>query len=258
MPYAEHFATRKGWLGFWAFRLLLEGWALLLTRTPSLLQVLEYRHKLIDAAVARHEPDLLVEIPGGFSRRAVTWAADHQVRVIEIDLPHVIAAKADRIAAAGLAERLGGRHSLVAADALGDGFADELRGLIGGARRPVVVVEGLLVYFPPSQRERFLRSVASALAGTEGLVLADVYTQARRERRAFGAKVLKAAIGLVTRGQGWQSSWPDAAAVEASWTAAGFSALGTVGPADFPELTLPFSDEVAPGVVVSARPRGDA
>ncbi|MCP4872956.1 MAG: hypothetical protein GY898_30050 [Proteobacteria bacterium] len=232
--------------------MLLEGWALLLSRSPSLAQALEYRHKLIDAAVARHDLDVLVEIPGGFSRRAVTWVADHGVRAVEIDLPHVIAAKSARIAAAGLEEQLGGRHSLVAANALGDGFADELKQLIGEARRPVVVVEGLLVYFPPADRDRFLASVASALQGTDGLVLADVYTSARRNRRAFGAKLLKFGIRLATRGQGWQSSWPDDAAVEASWRQAGFTQLGTVAAGDFPDLALPFDESRAPGVVLNA------
>jgi len=115
-----------------------------------------------------------------------------------------------------------------------------------------VVVEGLLVYLPPEARARFLTSVATALEGTAGLVLADVYTQDRRERRAFGAKLLKLAIGLVTRGQGWQSSWPDDAAVEATWREAGFTSLSHVVPTDFPALRLPFDDERAPGVVFSA------
>jgi O-methyltransferase involved in polyketide biosynthesis len=252
MPYAEHFTTWRGFVGFWSFRVLLEGWGAWLSRSPLLAEVLGYRHRLIDAAAARHAPDVLVEIPGGFSRRAVTWAADHGVRAIEIDLPHVIAAKGALVEAAGLSDKLGGRHSLVAADVLGDGFAETLRALIGDARRPVVVIEGLLVYFPPEARRTFLTSVAAALHGTDALVLADIYTQERRDKRRLGAKVLKVGVNLVTRGQGWQPAWADWNAVEETWRHAGFDPIGVLDPAEFPDLTLPLTAQQAPGVVLTA------
>ncbi len=255
MPNAKPFATWGGFTMFWAFRVLFESWLRLVTRSPTLLRVLEYRHRLIDAAVARHEPDVLVEIAAGLSRRAVTWAADHGTRAIEIDLPHVTAAKRGFIdRAPDLVRRLGDRHQLVTRDALGDDFADELAKLLGESKRPVVVAEGLLTYFTPEQRLKLLTSVARALDGRDSLLLTDAYTKDRRSRTALGSAALKLAIRLVTRGQGTRDSWPNQAALEATWREAGFDDVKLLDPLEFePKIQTPLSFERAPGVVVAAR-----
>lgn len=253
MPNARHFATWRGFAGFWAFRVIFESWVTLLTGAPTLLRMLEYRHRLIDAAVERHRPDLLIEIAAGFSRRAVTWAADHEVRAVEVDLPHVTAAKRSFIERAGLRDRLGGRHSMVTADALGDGFADELRAIVGSAKRPVVVAEGLLAYFHLDDRLRLLTSIREALEGTEALVLTDIYTHEGRGRTPLGSKALKLAIRLVTRGQGAPESWPDLDAAVATWKQAGFSQVAPLEPLEFGADARPkLSSERAPGTVVAA------
>lgn len=254
MPHAALFATRGGWLGFWSFRLLLEWWPRLITGAPSLASCLAYRHRLIEAAALGHQPDLLIEIAGGLSRRGVTFAADHGVRTVEIDLPHMVAAKAAILDASPLKGRLG-LHRLEAIDVLSDGFADELRRVLGDSERPVVVMEGLLGYFSMDQRAQLLGALARALAGREALVLADIYTVEARAQMGIATTMLRLAIRGVTRGQGTRGSWADLAAVEAAWKEAGFASLRPIVPDGFPVAARPaLSADRAPLLVVQARP----
>lgn len=238
MPHAEVFATRRGWRLFWAFELLGAWWTRLLDRSPSLTQVLEYRHKLIEGAALGHRPDLLVEIAGGLSRRGVTFAVDHGIRTVEIDLPHMVAAKTAVLGESPLADRLD-LHTVTALDALSDGFAEALREVVGDAQRPVVVMEGLITYFRMDQRERLLTSVARGLAGKDAIVLADLYTLETRPETGLGAGALKFAISLVTRGQGTQGSWATNDEAEAFWKAAGFSAFDAVLPEELDAAARP-------------------
>ncbi len=254
MPHAELFATRGGWLGFWSFRLLLEWWPRLLTSAPTLAACLAYRHRLIEAAALGHTPDLLIEIAGGLSRRGVTFAVDHGIRTVEIDLPHMVSAKAGILERSPLKERLD-LHRLEAIDVLCDGFEDQLRAVLGSSERPVVVMEGLLGYFTMDQRAQLLGSLARALAGRDALVLADVYTADRRARMGLATTMLRFAIRGVTRGQGTQGSWADQETMEAAWTAAGFGSVTSVLPMSFDAAQRPrMTAEEAPLLVVQARP----
>jgi len=253
MPWSRPFVTFGGWLGFWSWRVLLEWWGRLLTGGPSLEMMLEYRHRLIEAAAQAHEPDLHVEIAGGLSRRAVTFAVDHGVAALEIDLPHVVERK--RTVLDGVSELAGKleKHRLVARDALGDAFAGEFAELMGDAQRPVVVMEGLLTYFTLEQRTKLLTSVATALRGRDGVVLCDAYTRESRGS-SLASKLLKGAIGAVTRGQGPTDSWETWDDARATFTKAGFGTVERVLAMELPEGERPrMGDEKAPSQVVRAR-----
>ncbi len=251
MPHAALFATRRGWRLFWSFRVLFESWTRLLSGAPTLATVLAYRHRLIEGAALAHQPDLLVEIAGGLSRRGVTFAVDHEVDVVEIDLPHMIAAKARILEATDLDL---GHHTLLAADALSEGFPAALAEVLGDAQRPVVVMEGLLGYFRMEQRSQLLSTLATALAGRDAIVLADVHTVEARAQLGLATKMLRLAIRLATRGQGTQGSWADRAAVEATWAAAGLAPLEVVLPEELPPEQRPEAGGRAPLLVVRARP----
>src|SRR5512134_2286550 len=108
LPHAEHFATRQGAVLYWGFFALGEWATRLSPRVPSMRQYLEYRHRLIDAVVARQQPGCVLELGAGLTRRAVTWAADRGVPAIELDLPAMAAVKRERLrqAPAALRERL--------------------------------------------------------------------------------------------------------------------------------------------------------
>ncbi|MCO4772873.1 MAG: class I SAM-dependent methyltransferase [Deltaproteobacteria bacterium] len=253
MPHARHFVTRRGWLGFWSWRVLVEWWARLLTGTPTLQQILEYRHRIIEGAALAHAPDVLVEIAGGLSRRGVTFAVDHAIRTVEIDLPHVVSLKQGVLEASELSAKLG-KHSLVARDVLSDRFGEELELLLGDAQRPVIVMEGLLSYFTLDQRNTLLASVGRALKGREGIVLCDAYTRVTRGS-SLGSNALKAAIKMITRGNGPTDSWANQEELEASFTSGGLGQVGVALASELPAADRPvIGDEGIPAQVVRASP----
>jgi len=249
-PHAELFTSPRGAFLYWLFRGLFETVPRLFVRSPTLHQALAYRHHLIDFAVERHEPDLLIEIAGGLSRRGATFAG-RGVRTVEIDLPHMIAAKQERLEQADpeLRAALDAHHTARALDVLSDGFADELAAVIGDAQRPVVVAEGLLVYFELAQRQQLLASLGAALAGRDAVFLFDAYVTL-----GAGRSVLNAAINIVTRGQGPRPGWASWDAVGAALTEAGFTTHGPVRADALPQERRPeLTDERMPGRVIEAR-----
>ena len=78
LPYAQYFVTPTGAALYWGFRMTGE-WAMDLSpRVPNMLEYLGYRHLMIESALKRIEPDTVVEIGAGLSRRGTTWALRHR------------------------------------------------------------------------------------------------------------------------------------------------------------------------------------
>ncbi|HEY8428125.1 MAG TPA: class I SAM-dependent methyltransferase [Sandaracinaceae bacterium] len=226
MPHGELFATPLGAAMFWGFRASVEG-ALprLLRSVPSMTQYLELRHLLIESALEEADPDLVVELGAGLSRRGVTWAADRGVRYVEIDLPQVGALKrrllAER-ASPELLARLSGRLTHVDADVLSDGFGDTLSAIVRGAARPIVIAEGVLGYFAPADRARLARSVARALDG-RGAFVCELRTRSGDPALGAAVGVLRAAIRVATKGRGAREDFADLDHVRRFFREAGFA-----------------------------------
>ncbi|NJK33355.1 MAG: hypothetical protein HC927_13665, partial [Deltaproteobacteria bacterium] len=206
MPYGQLFATRKGAAMFWTFEGSV-GWATRFFPVPSLLDYLEFRHRMIEAQLERLAPDRIIELGAGLSRRGITWALDRQVPYVEIDLPHMSAAKraifADapgRVQAA-LHEQL---LRLVSTNILAPSFADELAELLAGAKRPVIVSEGMLSYFSFTDAELLLRNLVAGLraGGVGGHYITDLQRADRERKAQLAATVFRQAIRLATKGQG--------------------------------------------------------
>ena len=225
MPYGHLFATREGASMYWAFE-LVTGPASRAFGVPTLRTYLEFRHRMIGAQLLRLDPDRIIELGAGLSRRGLTWALDHGVRYTEIDLPHMSAAKRARIEAgpAHVRAALDGPLELRSTDILAPGFADELAELLAGAERPVIVSEGMLDYFSLDDRERLATNLAEGLrkAGTGGHYLTDTQHLARERRVGPAAKVLRRAIKLATRGQGPAKPFTNLDHIERTFTLAGF------------------------------------
>jgi O-methyltransferase involved in polyketide biosynthesis len=237
LPYGELFATWRGAIFFWAFRLASAGLALVSRRAPSTVQSLAVRHLTIDGELERLGPDLIIEIGAGLSRRGVTWAADRGVRYVEVDLPGIVAAKQAHLrrAPAALRERIDRQLQLVSFDILDPRFAAWLAAQLTGARRPVVIGEGLLYYFDDDERACIAAAVRRALAAAGGGVfLSDVRT--REEGQGMGAALalLRAAIRLGTRGRGTRADFPRLADVRAFFGAAGFAVAAPLDRAGLP------------------------
>ena len=248
LPYAHLYATARGARLFWALRLTIEWSVRVRGAVPTMAQYLGHRHRVIDWTLDRHAPDRIAEIGAGLSRRGTTWAADRGVRYLEIDLPHMLAAKRALIeerAPAALRERLGERLSHHALDVVDPRFGERLGALLEGAERPAVVAEGLLGYLTLPQRVALLTSVRAALAPSGGVFVFDSHLADAQAAVGRASQVLRSLIGVLTRGQGVRDPFPDAATAESAYRAAGFTRIERFEPLalqdEIPELARVYS-----------------
>lgn len=231
---AELFSTWQGAALYWGFFAAGEWTSRLSSRTPSMRVYLEYRHRLIDAVVQEHHPDVVVELGAGLTRRAVCYALDTEARGLEYDLPDMFARKRAALARAPGAVRRGlaGRHRVEAANVVDPGFAPTLRDALRDAKRPVIVAEGLLSYLAPHEREQLYVSVASAL-GAQGLFVCDLHTQAGQASVGIAASVLRTAIRTVIRRRNALDPYADEADVRRVMGHAGLAEVSFVDPREF-------------------------
>ncbi len=234
LPHAEHFSTRRGAALYWGFFALGEWMTRLSARVPSMQELLEYRHRIIDNVVERLEPGCVVELGAGLTRRAITWAADRGVAALELDLPPMAAIKRRRLAALPdpLRRRLGA-HAVHDADVLAPGFSTQLAGWLEGHARPVVVAEGLLGYFGLPARRGLLRAVAQALREIGGgYLVCDLHTADAQAQVGWPMLVLRGATRTLTRRGRAQEPFTDLAAVRRAFEHAGFDRCREERPED--------------------------
>lgn len=254
---ADLFSTWQGAALYWGFFAAGEWATRLSPRTPSMRVYLEYRHRLIDAVVQQHDPDVVVELGAGLTRRAVCYALDHGAAGLEYDLADMVARKRAVLARAPDAVRRGlvGRHRVEAANVVEPAFAQTLRAALLDARRPVIVAEGLLSYLAPRERQQLYTSVAGAL-GTQGLFVCDLHTQAGQASVGMAASVLRTAIRTVIRRRNALDPYADETEVRRVMGTSGLPDVSFVDPrahyAAQPKLRRLHS----PTHVVSARASG--
>jgi O-methyltransferase involved in polyketide biosynthesis len=226
LPYGNLFTTREGATMYWAFRGATEA-GIRWFKFPSLLDFLEFRHRMMEAQLDLIDPDRIVELGAGLSRRGVTWVLDRGVRYTEIDLPHMTAAKRsmlERGPGRVLRAVRDGELELRSTDILAPGFAAELTELLAGAKRPVVISEGMIDYFELSDRELLLQNIAAGLRGTGvgGHYMTDVHRADRERNYGPGPSVMRVAIKLATKGQGPAEPFRNLEQVERTFALAGF------------------------------------
>ncbi len=255
LPYAQYFVTPTGAALYWGFRLTGE-WAMDLSpRVPNMLEYLGYRHLMIESALKRIEPDAVVEIGAGLSRRGTTWAADHGIRYVEIDLPHMTRAKRERLEAAPprVRERVADRLELVSEDIFDDDFADRLAGLLAESRRPVVITEGVISYFDMSDRKRLLESIAEGLQRSGGgHYLTDFSTHQREREVGMASRILRGAIQAATGGRGARPPFDDQRHAADVFQGAGFDDLVALAAEGFDDLTPELRRLHSPSVIGQA------
>jgi O-methyltransferase involved in polyketide biosynthesis len=228
LPHAEYFATPLGKRLFHAYR-LLELPATLRGEPSKLLRTLRNRHTLIDAELERIQPDVVVELGAGLSRRGLTFALDAGVRYVEIDLPAMVAYKRQLLVTRvppALQERLAGRLRMLDVDIFAPGFADALAQELRGAQRPVIIAEGVVGYFEAAQRSVLLERVRRALPAT-GTFLADLRV---KEGQAAATRLLRLGIWVATRGRGASASFTSEAEVRDMLQRAGFGDVAQLPP----------------------------
>lgn len=112
---------------------------------------------------------VIVNLGAGLDTRFERLDADSErvidsVRVIDIDLPPVIALKREMLAPHP-------RHEFVAGSVLDFGWMDVLERY--SDRRFLFLAEGLLMYFPPDEVKRLVVTLATRFSGSE--LVADVF-----------------------------------------------------------------------------------
>lgn len=256
LPHAEHFATRQGAVLYWGFLVLGEWTTRVVPGVPSMREYLEYRHRLIDAVVAGLRPGCVVELGAGLTRRAVTWAADHGVPGLELDLPGMAEQKRRRLAQApaALRQRLHQRHAVHDVDVLDPAFPDRLAALLREHARPVVIAEGLLSYFDLEPRCRVLAGVARALRETGGgHLVCDLHTATAQAEAGWATHALRAAIRGLTRRRRALDPFADRAALHHAMRAAGFDACHEEHPGAHVEAEPRLARLRSPAHVIVAR-----
>lgn len=240
LPHARAFATARGRALYWALRCTLELPLTLARDVPRMTEYLEMRHVTLEREIEALDPDVVVEIGAGLSRRGVTFAADRGVRYVEVDLPHMVEAKrrlveklpddVRRRALAGLEQ--------ASFDVLDDGFGEWLSRRIAGAKRPVVVAEGLLAYFDFAERARLVRAVREAFrrSGGEGAMLVDLRHREGGPVVEFAAEALRGAIRIATRGRGAGPDYPTLDAARGLFLDAGFARAESRGVEHLPHM----------------------
>lgn len=259
LPYAEHFFTRHGALLYWGFFGLGEWTTRVLPAVPSMREYLEYRHRLIDAQVRSLRPDCLVELGAGLTRRAVTWALDHDADAVEIDLPGLAREKQRRLDAmpAELRQRLGRRHRLLTLDVLAPEFSRTLAEVIDGHERPVIVAEGLLSYFDFAPRCAVLAAIARALAdtGRGGVFICDLHTAQAQAQVGRATKALRGAIRLLTSRTRALDPFATPEALRDAFIDGGFDDFVEVQPGDHVDTEPRLAALHSPAHIVMARVR---
>ncbi len=100
---------------------------------------------------------------------------------------------------------------------------------MAGARKPVVVAEGLLGYFSMPERRRVASAIAEALdACGGGAFVCDLRAREGGAGVAGMARALKAGIRIVTRGRGAREDFADHDAVRRYFSDCNFSRCRTV------------------------------
>jgi O-methyltransferase involved in polyketide biosynthesis len=226
LPYADLFVTPRGRRLYWSFRAAGEWITDRYPGLPSMTQYLEMRHRAIEHAMGEVDPDRVVELGAGLSRRGVTWAVDHGVDYVEVDLPHMIAAKRAVIeerASAELRARIGARLRHEAVDVSSGELEHFLESELRGAARPIVIAEGLMGYFPYDERLAIARAVAGALGKIGGgSFLCDLRSREGGRTVAVAATILRGAIWLATRGRGAREDFASPEAIRGFFRDAGF------------------------------------
>ena len=257
LPYGNLFTTREGATMYWAFRGATEA-GIRWFKFPSLLEFLEFRHRMIEAQLELIDPDRIIELGAGLSHRGITWALDRGVRYTEIDLPHMTSAKRNMLERGpGHVQRAvrDGELELRSTDILSSGFADELTGLLAGAKRPVVISEGMIDYFELRDREILLHNIATALRanGVGGHYITDTHRADRERNFGPGPAVVRTAIKLATKGQGPAEPFRNLEQIERTFALAGFDEGRELRPKDLCEQEPRLKQIKSPTTVWMAR-----
>jgi O-methyltransferase involved in polyketide biosynthesis len=230
-PNAELFASADTARVFRVVNAALAVARLLRLRAAPLATSLVHRHAAIDHLLRRSACHEVVELATGLSRRGATFSADPTMRYVEVDLPHVIAAKRDLLerTAEGRAAIARANWSLVGADVTTlslDAVAPP------DARRPLfVIAEGLMMYLDAEAQRALMRKVAARLAaGGGGTFVFDLVPASEQPRPGAVGRSLEWLMKRFTGGKSFVRDTRSRADIVAEARACGFRDVEAIEP----------------------------
>lgn len=258
LPYAHLFKTPQGALAYWGSKAAGEWAAALVPGLPTMVQYLEQRHLSFERALETYSPDRVVELGAGLSRRGLTWALDRDVPYVELDLPHMVAAKRaalDRGLTGAARVKADALLRTEARDILADDFADWLADTLKGSARPAVVTEGVLPYFELVEKLRVAQSVGRALRAIGGgLFVSDHRAREGGARVAVAANAIRLGIRILTLGRGAAPDFESEDAVRAFFANTGFDDAEPIDVRQIPQVAhIPVPSRVWRAHVLATR-----
>jgi hypothetical protein len=193
---ADLFDTRTGRLIFGSLSRVID---LLGPMSPAALryhrEYLFIRHYAFEARLAELAPRFVLEIGAGLSPRGLTLARRNPELVyVEVDLPHMIAAKERCLAGV---DRPANYH-LTAVDLLGDRFTDELPELPSAGGAAVAITEGVSDYLSFDEKAIAYRNIARALGRAGGgRYLQEIHARELFRRHGRGAQLFIGTLGAL-------------------------------------------------------------
>jgi len=208
--------------------------------STSLKISLLHRHAMIDHLVSLFEPDVVIEIASGLSRRGLTMSESPSLRYLEVDLPAVIAKKRELIARHPRAKAAAKRSNWTLVG--GDARKIDLESLTGDAPRAVCIAEGLLMYLDASAQIQTWRRVAKTLARAEaGMFVFDLVPTVEQPRSGVVGRLLEKLMKLATGGRGFEQDQRNRGKIRSQLLQCGFDEVTLLEPRDVAERwSLPF------------------
>lgn len=171
---------------------------------PLLPQIVRYenehlyvRHFVHEERLRQLAPGYVLEIGAGLSPRGLSFASnDPKLTYVEVDLPGMARAKAERLKRAGVTPP--GNYHLGSADVLGESFLSTLPAQPKKKQRVAIVTEGVADYLDMDEKRVAFTNIASVLrAAGGGTYQAEFYTRDRFARYPGIAKMFTTLVGMV-------------------------------------------------------------
>lgn len=237
-PGAEAFDTWTGRVGYDALRLGLMPMRWLGQPAGHFLAFLRLRHHWIGQCIRQQSPNLLFDVGAGLSARGLTLArAFPAMRVVEADLPGMVAAKRRRLAGVALPAN----YRLVPADLLADDFGDSLRTAAGHSRGgAMAITEGVTDYLGFDDKPRAWSNLHGLLAGFGGgTYLTDINPRARARSLGVAVPLFLQMLGRLTGGDFGDRLFEHEQAAAVALEQAGFTDVQVVDVATLDNGGLP-------------------
>jgi O-methyltransferase involved in polyketide biosynthesis len=194
------------------------------THAPSLPHSLLERHGILDQLILESGCKQIVELAAGLSRRGISMTEDPSVRYVEVDLPHVVAAKRNILerserGGAALARE---NFELVAHDIT----TIDLNQMFHGTCDPIfVVAEGLLMYLDETAQKKLFGAISERLASVGGSFAFDLVPRCEQPPPGAVGRALGGLMKRFTRGGDFVRDERTRHDIRGDLLACGFSAV---------------------------------